>query len=204
MLNRWTVCLLALFVSLGLSVNAEEKKEPKKEEKKAEKKEEKKKEEKKDEKKPVVLNDAVKKAWDSRYKGAEVIEIKDKQDSFEIKAKDALNSEFKVVYGADGKLWSESKRVVPTSSVVVNVIDTAKKWAPAAKWNENAEVSTKKGEMPVYEISGTMLDKKIKAEISEDGKVVKADKLPEAKKEEPKKEEKKSEKKEEKKKEAAK
>src|SRR5205085_9132220 len=126
-LTRWFVCALASMLSFGLVVTAAEEK---KEEKKVEKKKEEKKEEKKDEKKPVVLPAAVKSAWDARYKGAEVVEIKDKKDSFEIKGKDALNESFKVVYGADGKLWSESGRKVAMDKVPGPVMDTAKKWAP--------------------------------------------------------------------------
>ena len=180
-LTRWLVCLLASVLSFGLVVNAaEEKKEEKKTEKKTEKKDEKK-EEKKDEKKPVVLPALVKTAWDARYKGASVLEIKDKKDSFEIKGKDALNVEFKAIYGADGKLWSEGKRKVAMGNIPAPVAETAKKWAPAAKWAETAEVETKKAEPTKWTVNGTVGEKNVKAEIAEDGKVIKADKLPEAK-----------------------
>jgi hypothetical protein len=192
-LTRWFVCALASMMSFGLVVAAAEEK---KEEKKVEKKKEEKKEEKKDEKKPVTLSAVVKSAFDARYKGAEILEAKDKKDSLEIKAKDSLNESFKVVYGADGKLWSESARKVSMANVPAAVTDTAKKWAPGAKWGDTATVETKKAEPTKWEVVAMLGEKKLKADIAEDGKVIKADKLPEAKVE--KHEEKKEEKKEKK------
>ena len=133
-------------------------------------------------------------AWGARFKAAEVIEAKEKEGGFEIVAKDQWNDKYKVAYSADGKLVSESKHKLPLASVPAPVVEAAKKWAPAAKWEETAVVQTKKGEPSAYAVSGDLNGKIIKAEIQEDGKVLKADKL-----EEPKAEKKKEEKKEEKK-----
>jgi hypothetical protein len=172
-LKRWIVCLFAAVLSLSVAVHADEKK---KEEKKQDKKEEKH-EDKKDLKKEVALPDAVAKAWGARYKDATVLEKKQKGDHFEITAKDQWNEKFKGVYAADGKLVSESSRKLLTTNLPAAVADTAKKWAPTAKWADAQEVETKDG-MTVYTVSGDVDGKNVKAEIAEDGKVVKADKLP--------------------------
>jgi hypothetical protein len=214
--KRWALCLMSSMLCFGI-IAGEGKGEKKSEEMKAKKEEKKesKKEEKKDEKKEannevgkiekdgknVALPEPIFKAFHARFKTATVLEVKERADSLEISAKDEWNDKLKVVYGTDAKLWSESSHKLPLSAVPAAVVDTAKKWAPAAKWDEVAEVSTKKGEAPVYEISGDLNGKNIKADIAEDGKVVKASKLPEEKaaKKEEKKEEKKETKKEEKK-----
>jgi hypothetical protein len=194
--KRWALCLMSSMLCFGM-IAAEEKGEKKPEEVKVKK--EAKKEEKKDVKiekdgKNVALPEPIFKAFHARFKTATVLEVKERADSLEISAKDEWNDKLKVVYGTDAKLWSESSHKLPLSAVPAAVVDTAKKWAPAAKWDEVAEVSTKKGETPVYEITGDLNGKNIKAEIAEDGKVVKASKLSEEKKEE-KKEVKKEEKK---------
>ena len=178
-LTRWMVCMLAGVLSLGMVVKADDHKEDKKHEK------------------LIVLPAPVKAAWDARYKGVEVVKIEDKKDCFEIKGKDALNDGFKVVIGLDGKLWSENKRKVVVTSCPPAVIETAHKWAPEAKWNEHFEVETKKSSPSTWEVVGVIGEKKYKAHIAEDGKVIKADKLPDIRKEE-KREEKHEEKKEEK------
>ena len=177
-LTRWMVCMLAGVLSFSFVATADD--------------HEKKKE------KIIVLPAPVKAAWDSRYKGVEVVKIEDKKDCYEIKGKDALNDGFKVVIGLDGKLWSENKRKVVVASCPPAVIETAHKWAPEAKWNEHFEVETKKSSPSTWEVVGVIGEKKYKAQIAEDGKVIKADRLPEVRKEEIRKEEKREEKKEEK------
>ncbi|MCY3020291.1 MAG: PepSY-like domain-containing protein [Planctomycetota bacterium] len=193
MLKRWMVCLLALAVCLGLATAAESKDEKKKEEKKEEKK--------KDEKKPLVLPDAVSKTIKDSCKDAEVVEAKEKKEAdkvcgYEVKLKDKCEKTFKVVLSADGKVMEESKHKVPSAGLPAAVADAAKKWAPAAKLAEMAQVETKKDTGTCYEVEAEMCGKTIKAKIGGDGKLIKGDELPQPKAE--KKEEKK-EKKEEKK-----
>ncbi|HYF48216.1 MAG TPA: hypothetical protein VEJ63_02350 [Planctomycetota bacterium] len=189
-------CTLALGFAL-VTARAEEPKkeeakpvEAKKEEKKAEKKD------KKDDKKEIAsvsFPEPVARAWMDRYKHVQDVHVKDRGGSYEFTGRDEWNEKIKVVYGADGKLWEEDERKLPLSKVPAAVVETAKKWAPSATWSEVAEVETDDGELPVYEIEGTLNGKRIEADIREDGSVKKADKL------EGEKSEKKAEKKEEKK-----
>jgi hypothetical protein len=197
-LKRWLVVLLGSVVSIGLAYAAEEKKEEKKPvEKKEEKKKEEKKEEKKAEKEPVKLPEAVSKAFNERFKTATDVRAAEKKEGYEIKAKDQWNSSIKVVYTKEGKLLSENERKLPLANVPAAVVAAAKKWAAEAKWDDLAEVETKKGAQPVYSLTGVVADKKVEVEVNEDGTLASEAKAPEKKAE--KKEEKKQEKKEEKK-----
>ncbi len=188
-LRSWVKSLLCATLCLCLTAYADEKK---KEDKKVDQKDH------KDhaDKAAVKLPDAVAKAWAAGYKEAKVLKIEAKKDSFEIAAQDKWNEKFEVVYGTDGKLWEESKRKLPLANVPAPVVETAKKWAPGAKWSDVAEVETEKGHKGVYRIRGDVGGKNVSAWINDDGSVAKADKLPEAKevkKAEPKKEEHKKE-----------
>lgn len=187
MLKRWMVCLLAWALCVGLVAAAEV-------EKKAEKKEEKKKEEKK----PVVVPDAVTKAVQACCKDCKVASCKEKKEGdkvcYEVKSECASCGSCKLVVAADGKVVQASKRKVPSASLPAAVAEAAKKWAPGAKLAERAEVETKDG-VTCCKVEAELNGKKIKVEIAEDGKLIKGDKLPEAK---PAKKEEKKEKKEKK------
>ena len=191
MVKRWMVCLLACALCVGIAAGAEK-----------EKKEEKKEEKKKDEKKPLVLPDAVSKAVQARCKDATVESAKEKKENdklvgYEVKVTSKCGQSCKMVLAPDGKLLEASKCTIPEDALPAAVADAVKKWAPGAKVAK-IEVETKKGTGTCYKVEVTLNEKNIKAEIAEDGKVLKADKLPEAKKEE-KKEKKEEKKKEEKK-----
>jgi hypothetical protein len=199
MSTRWLVGLLSFGLCFGLAFGAETKKD----EKKDEKKEEKKKEEKKEAKKPVTLPEAVTKAIQSRCKDAEVLSAKEKKEgdkvvAYEAKVKGKCG-ECKMVLAADGKLLETGKCPVAPDALPAPVAEAVKKWAPAAKVVK-AEVQTKKETGTAYKVEADLNGKILKAQIAEDGKVIKADDLPKPK-EEKKKEEKKEPKKEEKKKE---
>jgi hypothetical protein len=198
MLKRWLVCLLAFALCAGLVAAADaEKKEEKKEAKK---------EEKKDEKKAVVLPDAIAKALAAKCKEATIEEAKEKKEadkvcSYEVKIKCKCGQECKMVFAIDGKLLEASKCVIPADALPAAVADAVKKWAPGATVGK-VEVETKKEKGTTYKVEAKLGEESVKAEIAEDGKVIKADKLPEPKvekKKEEKKEAKKEEKKEEKK-----
>ena len=188
-MKRWTICLLACALCIGLAAAESEKKE---------KKEEKKEEKKKEEKKPVVLPDAVSKAVQARCKDAQVESAKEKKENdkvcYEVKVKGKCGESCKLVLAPDGKLVEADKCVIAADALPAAVADAAKKWAPGAVIGK-VEVETKKDSGTCYKVEAALNGKNIKAEIAEDGKVVKADKLPEAKpaKKEEKKEEKKKE-----------
>lgn len=181
-LKSW--CALALVVSFAaVPARAEDAKKeaPKKEDKKVEIKAETKDEKKDKEALTVSYPEAVSKAWAERYKEVSDVTVKEHSDSFVFTGRDQWNEKVKVVYGRDGKLWEESDRKLPLAKVPAVVVEAAKKWAPAATWSDTAEVETDKGELPLYELEGTLNGKKIEAEIREDGTVKKASKLEEAK-----------------------
>jgi len=197
---KWMASLvLGLAVAANGAFAADAKGEGKKDEHKHDHKNEHKHEEAKGGMKgKVVLPEGIAKAWGARFKDATDVKVEAKSDSFEITGKDKWNDKVRAVYGTDGKLWEESERKLPLASVPPAVVETAKKWAPDAKWREVAEVETRDGKQPVYEIKGDLNGKEIEAEINEDGTVKKADKLETKKSEKAAKVENKEEKKEEK------
>lgn len=131
-----------------------------------------------DEKKGVKLPDAVKSAWNARFQKAEIVQIKSKDEGFEIKAKDDLNPDFKVVYSADGRIVQEKKHKVSTEKVPAKVLQTARNWAQGAKWDDTSVVETKKGEETVYELCGELHGEAVKTRIQADGTQVDANELP--------------------------
>jgi hypothetical protein len=171
---KWMASLVLGIAVAASGAFAQDKKEDHKHDHKAEHKHE---EAKGGMKGKVVLPEGIAKAWAARFKDATDVKVEAKNDSFEITAKDQWNEKIRAVYGTDGKLWEESDRKLPLASVPPAVVETAKKWAPDAKWREVAEVETKNGKLPVYEITGDLNGKTIEAEINEDGTVKKADKL---------------------------
>jgi hypothetical protein len=211
-LKLWMAGLLAAMLLAGQTraeesktaqASAEKKSEPKKDEKK---KDDKKKDDKKDDKKPeskdglkgeeVLSYPApVATTWMARCKHVLNPVAKEVKEGIEFTGADQWNEKIKLVIALNGKLIKEDDRKLPLTSVPKPVVDTAKKWAPTARWNDVAKVETKDGQLPVYEITGDLNGKKVEAKIREDGTVAKADKLEgdEAK------EEKKSDKKDEKK-----
>jgi len=192
MLKRWLVCLLAFALCAGLVAAADaEKKEEKKE----------KKEEKKEEKKVVALPEAVLKVVQTTYKDGTVESVKERKEAdkvvgYEVKVTNKSGHNCKMVVAPDGKLLEASKCTIPEDALPAVVADAVKKWAPGAKVAV-IEVETKREKGTIYKVEAKLGDEAIKAEIGADGKVIKADSLPEPKVE--KKEEKKEAKKEEKK-----
>ncbi|MGD0090703.1 MAG: hypothetical protein ABSE73_12355 [Planctomycetota bacterium] len=186
MLKSWVLGLLGCLLCLGLvATGAEEKTK-----------------EKKDEKKTVTLPDAVAKAVKDCCQDS-VEEAKEKKEGdkvyYEVKVKcSKCNESYKVLVSADGKLLEQGKHKLPSASLPAAVADAVRKWAPGAKLSEMAKVESKRenGSVALYEVKAEIGGETIEAKIGEDGKVMKADKLPEPKME--KKEEKK-EKKEDKK-----
>ena len=131
-----------------------------------------------DDKKNVVLPDAVKSAWSARFQNAQIIQIKAKDEGFEIKAKDELNDDFKILYSAEGRIVQEKKRKVSTEKVPAQVLQTARNWAQGAKWDDASLVETKKGEETVYELNGELHGSTVKTRILADGKQIDASELP--------------------------
>ena len=191
MLKSWLAVLLGCLLCAGVAfAAADEQKEVKKE----------KKEEKKEEKKPVAVPAAVAKAVSDCCKDAAVEECKEKKDGdkvcYEVKCKDKSGESCKMLVSADGQVLEAGKHKVPSASLPAAVAGAVSKWAPGAKLNDTAKMETKKDSGTVYEVKVDLNGKSLEAKIAADGKVIKADKLPEPKVE--KKEEKK-EKKEDKK-----
>jgi hypothetical protein len=181
------------------AADAEKKNEPKKDDKK---KDDKKKDDKKDKKDETLVSypEPVAKAWLDRYGNAELPVARETDKGIEFTTHDQWNEKIKVLYSRDGKLIEESERKLPLAKAPVKVVDTAKKWAPAATWNETVIVETKDSQVPVYQVKGDLSGKSIEAKIREDGTVAKADKIESEKKDDHKKDEHKSDgKKEEKK-----
>jgi len=189
MVKSWLVVLLGCLLCVGVAAVAAEEKEKKE-----------KKEEKKEEKKPVAVPAAVAKAVGDCCKDAAVEECKEKKEGdkvcYEVKCKDKSGEGCKMLVAADGQVVEASKHKVPSASLPAAVVSAVGKWAPGAKLNDTAKMETKKDSGTVYEVKAELYGKEIGAKIAADGKVLKADKLPEPKAE--KKEEKK-EKKEDKK-----
>jgi hypothetical protein len=131
-----------------------------------------------DEKKSVKLPDAVKSAWNARFQQAEIVQVKSKNEGFEIKAKDDLNEDFKVTYSADGRIVQEKKHKVSTEKLPAQVLQTARNWAQGAKWNDTSVVETKKGEETVYELTGELHGENVKTKIQADGRQVDSNDLP--------------------------
>jgi len=134
-----------------------------------------------EDKKPVKLPDAVTKAWSARFQKAEIVSVKEREEGFEIKAKDELNDSFKVLYGSDGRIVSEKKHKISLDNVPSQVKQTAKQWASGAVWLEPAVVETKKGGETVYEMTAEINGDTVKTRINSEGRQVEAGELKEMK-----------------------
>lgn len=134
-----------------------------------------------EDKKAVKLPDAVTKAWTARFQKAEIVSVKERDEGFEIKAKDQLNDSFKVLYGSDGRIVSEKKHKISLDNVPSQVKQTAKQWASGAVWLEPAVVETKKGGDTVYEMTAEINGENVKTRINSDGHQVEAGEIKEVK-----------------------
>jgi hypothetical protein len=124
------------------------------------------------------LPPAVTKTWKERFQNAEIVSVKEKDEGYEIKAKDALNDSFKVVIKSDGKLCCENKHKIALDAVPTAVLHTAKAWAGGAEWLEPVVVQTKKGEETIYEMTAVLHGEKYKTRIQQDGNQIEADNIP--------------------------
>lgn len=135
---------------------------------------------------PEKLTDAARAAFQKSFPGAKIQKLKEKSKDgatrYELKLTDERNGDkaYKAELGADGTILREEDHLVAETQVPPKVIAEAKSWCTlaASAWR----VRRDEGKPAEYEVDvqvpkeGTAF----KAAISEDGKLLKGDKVPDA------------------------
>lgn len=134
---------------------------------------------------PEKLSHAARATFQKSFPGAKIQKLKEKSKDgatrYELKLIDALNGDkaYKVELGADGKVLKEDDRAIAQTQVSEKVIAEAKSWCTLAvkAWR----VQRDEGKLALYEAHVEVPKEggAFKAIISEDGKLVKGDKVPE-------------------------
>lgn len=142
---------------------------------------------------PEKLSDAARATFQKSFPGAKIQKLKEKSKDgatrYELKLTDERNGEkaYKVELAADGKVLKEDDHAVAQAQVPPEVIAEAKSWCTLAV--EEWRVQRDEGKLALYEASVEQrqfmregVGEEIvsyRAVISEDGKLVKGDKVPE-------------------------
>lgn len=131
------------------------------------------------------LSEAARATFQKSFPGAKIQKLKEKKKDgavrYELKLTDALNGDkaYKVELGADGKVLKEDDHAIAQAQVPPQVIAEAKSWCTLAvkAWR----VQRDEGKLALYEahVEAPKEGSAFKATISEDGKLVKGDKVPE-------------------------
>lgn len=142
---------------------------------------------------PEKLSDAARATFQKSFPGAKIQKLKEKSKDgakrYELKLTDALNGDkaYKVELGADGKVLKEDDHAIAQAQVPEKVIAEAKSWCTltAKEWR----VKRDEGKLAEYEAAvaqrrfmregGGEEIVAYKAVISEDGKLLKGEEVPE-------------------------